>query len=174
MKPDNRLSQPQAKDSTPRAAATTPASDIEAQLAALKAQEQENQRRQAELRQSLWDAAITDITARISQLAAYDFDRAAIAKALGFAARPGKVSSSRVGTGPTTQDGWYSFFRKAGVRTYLKSHPELVSSLKSRGVAAAEMDAHLPSDATRSIEESARKRAAVKCPAKTATEVPAA
>lgn len=172
MKPDTATTQ--LRDSAPRAAeAPAVPSDIEAQLAALKAQQLANQEQQAELRRCLWQGTIAEITTRIRQLTTHGFEHGAIAQALGFAGRFPKSTALKTATGPTTQQGWFKVFRNAGVRTYLRTHPDLAATLKSASVSPADYAAHLPADALTAIEQSARDRALTKCADKTASEVPA-
>jgi hypothetical protein len=123
-------------------------------------------------RQSYWDVTIAAVTLSIEQLTAHGFDRGAIAKALGFVPNGKSTTSApKKGTGPTTHDGWYALFVTTGLRSYLKTHPDLAIKLKSSKVAPGDYGSHLPESDFTAIKTTARQKAESKCPASTPAEV---
>jgi len=185
MKPENRTtpsvpreSGPGAKEAGPRVAAS-PAptaapvlgADLEAELLALAQEEESLNRRKAERREQYWTVTISALTTTIDKLVGNGFDRATIAKALGFSVNGKSTASPKKGTGPTTHDGWYALFLNTGLRSYLKSHPDLASTLKSQKVPPADFINHLPEPALTTLKTTARQKAESKCPASSPTEV---
>ena len=150
---------------------TPPASDLEAELLAIAQEEESLRQRKNQRRQQFWDVTIAALTRSIEQLGSYGFERPAIAKALGFAGNGKPVATSKKGTGPNTHEGWFAFFVGTGVRSYLKTHPDLAATLKSSKVAPADQGSHLPADAFKAIQETARQKAESKCPRSTPAEV---
>ena len=186
MKPDTRNVPPVPRESgtSPKEAGsrvaaaptpadpTSPATELEAELLALAQEEQALQQRKVQKRQTYWDLTIAGLTRSIEQLTAHGFDRAAIAKALGFASNGKPASAPRKGTGPTTHAGWYALFLTSGFRSYLKTHPDLATKLKSSKVAPTDYGSHLPESDFTAIKQTARQKAESKCPASTPAEVP--
>jgi hypothetical protein len=152
---------------TPVPAAGT---DIEAELLALAQEEESLNRRKAERREQYWTLSISSITATIEKLVSNGFDRTTIAKALGFGVNGKSTATAKKGTGPTTHDGWYALFLNAGIRSYLKSHPDLAATLKSQKVAPADYAKHLPDSDLAALKTTARQKAESKCPASTTSE----
>jgi len=148
-----------------------PASDLEAELLAIAQEEESLQQRKTQRRQQFWDVTIAGLTRSIEQLRSYGFERVAIAKALGFVGSGKPLTSPKKGTGPNTHEGWFAFFTGTGVRSYLKAHPGLAATLKSSNVAPADQGSHLPADAFKAIQETARQKAESKCPRSTPVEV---
>lgn len=178
MKTDSRNTSSPLKESGPRvtpAPPSAPASalttDLEAELLALAQEEESLQRRKTEIRQNYWDATIAALTRSIDQLTAQGFDRPTIAKALGFGPNGKSSPATKRGTGPTTHDGWYALFLTAGIRSYLKSHPDLAATLKSQKVSPADYGKHLPESDRTTLMATARQKAESKCPASRSAEV---
>ena len=176
MKTDTRTTT-LPKDSAQRAAAVaTPppvsgaATDLEAELLALAREEESLNQRKAQRREQYWSVSIDNLSTSIEKLVTNGFDRPTIAKALGFASTPKASTSPKKGTGPTTHDGWYGIFLNTGIRSYLKAHPDLASTLRLQKVPSTDYPSRLPVDDWTAIQAAARAKAQAKCPASTPTQ----
>ena len=65
----------------------------------------------------------------------------------------------------TTNQGWFQLFRSRALQTYLKAHPDLVTSLKASSVPPAEYSSHIPPSDLRAIDNGAQSKADTRCPA---------
>jgi len=156
MKPDSR------KSTEVSSGATT---DLAAQYAALKQQEFALAEQKAQVRKAIWDDSVTKLRSIVQNLTADGYDPAQIGKALGFHARSAPAGeSSRKGTGPSTNAGWFQIFRSRALQVYLKSHPDLAQSLKDRHIRSSEYSAHVPPEDLQKIDAAAQSKANAKCP----------
>jgi hypothetical protein len=173
MKSDTRNTPITTKDLAQRVAAPqVPTSDLEAELLALDQEEESLKRRKSERRQQYWEVAIASLASSVDKLVAAGFERPAIGKALGFVGSAKATPLSKSGRGPATHDGWYTIFLSLGIRSYLKVHPDLASTLKAGKIPSASYSSHIPPADLSLLETVARSKAQAKVPAVIPTEVP--
>jgi hypothetical protein len=177
MKPENRTTSTTTKDpkdlkdATARAAVpSVAATELEADLLAIAAEEAALNLRKLQRRQQYWDQTIASLSLTLQQLLSHDFERAAIGKALGFAL-PKASTASKNSPRPSTLDDWLSIYRATGMRAYLKTHPDFASTLKTNKVKPSAYLTHLPPDDLKALDQAARQKAHLKLPSSTPSEV---
>jgi hypothetical protein len=139
------------------------ADNLSALLAALDEEARGISERRARIEKAFFDERITAAKTILAILVARGHELSHIAKALGFQSKRASISSSKP-SGPTNNHGWFQLFRSRAVQTWLKAHPELLASLKTRSVPLSEYSSHIPTDDLKTITMEAQSKADTRCP----------
>jgi hypothetical protein len=141
------------------------ADNLSALLAALDEEARGISERRARIEKAFFDERITAAKTIVAILVARGHELSHITKALGFQSKLACASiSSSKPSGPTTNHGWFQLFRSRAVQTWLKAHPELLASLKTRSVPPSEYSSHIPADDLKTITMEAQSKADTRCP----------
>lgn len=139
---------------------------LEQQKAALQAEE-------TRLRKVFFDDHVSQAKGMIKALLADGHDLASIGKALGFThrlPRPASAQPSTSSKGPTSNAGWFASFRSRAIQAYLRQHPDVAQTLKSRGMPPSQYATDIPSADLAVIDADAQRKADAKCPRDPATK----